>query len=458
MKTPPAPKILALLLAISFLSTMAPAKEGAPGHGSNYQGWKTLRLANSLIELQILPEIGGRIIQFKLGDREFLWVNPKLAGKFPEPNGLNAEGGWFNIGGDKLWPAPQGWDNDQQWPGPPDAVLDGQPYECEVLGSGPPGEMAVRLTSRDDPRSGVRFSRVIRTFPGSTRVAFETTMTNIDTKPRRWGIWSHTQLDGANADRSGHNPLLQAWCPINPKSRFSRGYDVMFGEQDNPSFQTDRDRGLVHVRYQYKVGKIGIDSPAGWSATVNGETGAVFVQRFVFETDKPYPDGSSVEFWLNGTGKIHAYNKDIVMPESPIENPYMFESEILSPFASLKPGQSYSWRYDWYATQIGGDYPVLDCSETGVSAEPLLATNEGRKTHLTGRFGVFAPGTARVEFFAADGARLARHDLPLKATPLEPLVISTDLETPECATSVRLLWIGVDGKTLGPLAQTDIKQ
>jgi hypothetical protein len=315
--------------------------------------------------------------------------------------------------------------------------------------------MAVRLTSRDDPRSGIRFSRVIRIFPGSTRVAFEVTMKNIDTKPRRWGIWSHTQLDGANADRSSFNRLLQAWCPINPASRFPRGYQVMFGDQDNPSFQADKERGLVHVRYQYKVGKIGIDSPAGWSATVNGETGAVFVQRFVFEADKPYPDESSVEFWLNGTGRIHAYNKDIVMPENTVENPYMFESEILSPFAALKPGQSYSWRYDWYATQICGDFPVLDCSDIGVTAEPLRAKADGRKTHLTGRFGVFAPGTVRAEFSDAKGKLLTSHDL-LKASPLEPLVISTDLETPESATSVKLLWIGDEGKTQGPLAQADL--
>ena len=436
---------------------MAPADEAAPALGSTYQGWKTLRLANPLIELQILPEIGGRIIQFKLGGHEFLWVNPRLAGKFPESNGLNAEGGWFNIGGDKLWPAPQGWDNDQQWPGPPDAVLDGQPYECETLDPDHPGEMAVRLTSRDDPRSGIRFSRVVRIFANSTRVAFETTMKNIDTKPRRWGIWSHTQLNGANADRSSFNPLLQAWCPINPKSRFARGYQVMFGKQNNPSFQADRDRGLVHVRYQYKVGKIGIDSHAGWSATVNGENGAVFVQRFVFEPDKPYPDQSSVEFWLNGTGKIHAYNKDIVMPDNPVENPYMFESEILSPFAALQPGQSYSWRYDWYATQIGGDFPVLDCSDIGVTAEPLRAKGDGRKTHLTGRFGVFAPGTVRAEFSDAQGMLLASHDLPLTVSPLQALFIANTFDTPESATSVKLLWIGADGKPQGLLARADIK-
>ena len=170
---------------------MSPAVESA------YRGWKTVCLSNGLIDLQVLPDIGGRIIQFKLGGKEFLWVNPQLAGKLPPSNGLAADGGWFNIGGDKLWPAPQGWDNDRQWPGPPDAVLDGQPYALEKLPS-KPGETAVRLTSGKDRRSGIQFSRAVRIFEGSTRVGFEATMTNIDTRPRRWGIWAHTQLDGAN--------------------------------------------------------------------------------------------------------------------------------------------------------------------------------------------------------------------------------------------------------------------
>jgi hypothetical protein len=223
---------------------------------SIYKGWKSLCLRNGLLELQVLPDIGGRIIQYKLGGKDYLWVNPQLAGKLPASNGLAADGGWFNVGGDKLWPAPQGWDNDQQWPGPPDAVLDGQAHTLERLKSNR-GETAIRLTSGKDPRSGIQFWRVVRLFDGSTRVSFEATMKNVDTKPRRWGIWAHTQLDGAKADGTAHNPLLQAWCPLNPQSKFPQGYGVIFGEKNNPSFQPDAARGLMHVQYQYKVGKIG---------------------------------------------------------------------------------------------------------------------------------------------------------------------------------------------------------
>src|ERR1051325_2387595 len=115
-------KVLLLLLLPATLWA-AEAKK------SEYRGWQSLALKNDLIEVQVVPDIGGRVLQLKLGDHELLWVNDKLAGKPPTATGLALDGGWLNYGGDKLWPAPQGWHNDQQWPGPPDAVLDGSPYE-----------------------------------------------------------------------------------------------------------------------------------------------------------------------------------------------------------------------------------------------------------------------------------------------------------------------------------------
>jgi Domain of unknown function (DUF4380)/Cellulase (glycosyl hydrolase family 5) len=442
-------------LGIAGVSPDAPAGRAA-AEDSIYRGWKSQALRNGLVELQVLPEVGGRIIQFKLGGKEFLWVNPQLAGQLPPANGLAADGGWFNVGGDKLWPAPQGWDNERQWPGPPDAVLDGQPYVLERLGA-KRGETAIRLTSRKDPRSGIQFSRVVRLFDGSTRVSFEATMKNIDTKPRRWGIWAHTQLDAAKADGSAHNPLMQAWCPLNPRSRFPKGYDVIFGGKDNPSFQPDAPRGLMHVQYQYQVGKIGLDSHAGWVATVDGESGAVFVQRFDFEPNKEYPDGSSVEFWLNGVGQIHAYNKDMVMPTNAVENPYVFESEVLSPFVQLKPGQSYTWRYDWYACNIGGDLPVLNCTGAGVVAEPLAATLTGDTLQLRGRFGVFSPGHLEAVLLDARGRAVATQRLAAPATPLAAAVVTATFKAPASAATVVLTFLDTDGRSPGELAHCSIR-
>jgi len=429
---------------------------------SSYRGWESLLLDNGLISLQVVPEVGGRIMQFKLGGHEYLWVNPRLAGQLPPPSGLGSDGSWLNFGGEKIWPAPQGWSNDAEWPGPPGAVLDGQPHSLEEL---PGKERALRLTSGNDPLTGIRFSRVVRLVPGTTRVSFEATMTNIDTKPRRWGIWSVAQIDAGNPD-GGYNKLLSAWCPLNPKSHFDRGYNVIFGAKDNPSFQRGVLSGQMCARYQYKVGKIGLDSNAGWAATVNGQNGDVFVQQFAFDPGTPYPDGSSVEFWMNGTGEFHAYGKDITMPDDSAENPYVMESEIVGPFAALEPGESSTWRYGWAATNIGGDFPVVDCAECGVISEALTALVElsleawvgGNKAstvppcELRGRFGAFMEGSARVNFLDAQGIQIGGADLPGHVSPLQPLIIAASLQVPAHTATVDLVLINSAGQLAGRLA------
>ena len=414
---------------------------------ATYKGWDAYVMENDLAQLHVVPEIGGRVIQFTLGEKEFFWVNPALTGKSSPETGLDPDGGWMNYGGDKLWPAPQGWDNDQQWPGPPDAVLDGQPYRAETeVGA------AIRLTSRDDPRSGIRFSRRIRLHPRSTRVSIEATMTNIDNKPRRWGIWAHTQLDAGLPDSDDFNRLMRAWCPINPRSRFDRGYQVIFGQKDNPSFQADAERGLMKVSYQYKVGKIGLDSHAGWVATVDGRKGDVFVQRFQFDPERSYPDGASVEFWHNGVGRICAYDEWMEMADDRNENPYVFESEVLSPFARLQPGASYTWSYDWYACRIGGDFPVVDCSEAGVVSEPLACSPDGDRVQLHGRFGVFHPGRLVAVAYDGQASVLATEMLHSAATPLKPLVLDHTLKLPVETRSLTLILQNVAGRKIGEIA------
>jgi hypothetical protein len=415
-----------LLLYGAACATSLPAVPVLAGEGAfavpkrtGFRGWQAYVLENEWVRLHVVPEVGGRVMQFSLDGKEFFWVNPRLAGAKPPESGLGPDGEWLNYGGDKLWPAPQGWDNDQQWPGPPDAVLDGLPYRAEP-GIAPPG---IRLTSGHDPRCGIRFSRTIRLDPHSTRVSIEATMTNIDTVPRRWGVWSHTQLDAGLPGRDGYNRHMRAWCPINPQSHFERGYDVIFGERDNPSFRGDETRGLMNVSYHYRVGKIGLDSHAGWVATVDGQAGDVFVQRFTFEPKKEYPDGSSVEFWHNGQGRIHAYNTWIDMPDDPAENPYVFESEILSPFARLEPGDCYRWGYDWYACRIGGDFPILDCSRIGVTCEEFRLVKEQRSIRASGRFGVFHQGQVTLVLHNRTGSPIAASKA-VPVSPVLPLVVS----------------------------------
>ena len=148
---------------------------------------------------------------------------------------------------------------------------------------------------------------------------------------------------------------------------------MIFGASDNPSFQPTQDAGLMRVQYHTRSARSDSTRTQAGSLRWTASRGAVFVQRFVFEPQKEYPDGSSVEFWLNGVGTIHAYNKDMVMAANVAENPYVFESEVLSPFAGWSRAKATRWHYDWFATHIGGDYPVVGCNSVGVIAQPLWA-------------------------------------------------------------------------------------
>jgi hypothetical protein len=130
---------------------------------------------------------------------------------------------------------------------------------------------------------------------------------------------------------------------------------------------------------------------------------------------------------------------------------------MLSPFASLKPGEKYWWPYVWSACRIGGDYPVLDCSAYGVTCEQLTAQRKGDKVRLTGRFGVFARLTAEIQFLDAQGRSCGFTVLPANLSPLKPLVLDQEVPAPSEAAEVRLVLRDRDGKELESLATSAVK-
>jgi len=328
----------------------------------NFCGWNALKISNELVELYIVPDIGGRIIQFVFDGHEYLFVNDKLAGKVLSYK----EGEWNNYGGDKLWPAPQGWDGPHQWPGPGDPVLDGGRFTYRILRS-EGKEVSVRLTSPPDKeRTGIQFSRAITLKAGQPEVFLENTMTNVCDRDVSWGIWSVTQIDAANPEGEGYNEQLDFYCSLNPRSVFRKKYCVLFGLANNFAWMPDYERNLFRGHYNYLVGKVGIDSPGGWLASVDGKTGYVLLQKYGYFPGKKYPDDSSVEFWINGAGSFIAAKKLIEAEPDPDKTPYLFEMEILSPLVSLHPGDSYTFKTEWKA--LKGGLPAL-MREAGVTRD-----------------------------------------------------------------------------------------
>src|SRR5262245_20557373 len=79
----------------------------------DYKGWQAQQISNRWVQLIVVPQNGGRLMQVTFGGHSYLFVNPKYAGKYLPP----AAKQWFNYGGDKLWPLPEGNDDEQHWVG-----------------------------------------------------------------------------------------------------------------------------------------------------------------------------------------------------------------------------------------------------------------------------------------------------------------------------------------------------
>jgi hypothetical protein len=400
---------------------------------ADFRGWSAAYLENGIIRLAAVPSIGGRLMAYDLGPYPYLFVDPDLAGKLftaEENQGDGSLAAWKNYGGDKTWPAPQGWDNDQQWHGPPDPVLDTGRYKLDALEGN--GEKAlVRMVSPADVKTGVRISRQFTIRQGSSCVSLDLTFTNILDKPIRWSIWDVVQLRAEHRTPGGEiafDPNSFVTVPLNPHSRFSRGFNVMFGEEDNPQWQIDEQFGLFKGQYLWEIGKIGIDSRDGWIAFSQGSEGYAFAERFAYEEGGEYPDdGVTVECWTVGAGQVA--NLDYGATEI-----YLMETEVLAPLRTIAPGATETFAIEWGACRCPG--PVVDVNEVGCVAEPLRADINNGYVRLTGKFGVFDVGQLSL-IWRSERGQLVKHESLGNVDPLTAILLDRVSPIPKGAKSVR---------------------
>ncbi len=398
-----------------------------------FRGWQAAWLTNGLVRAVAVPDIGGRLMAYDLGDYAYLFVDPHLAGKLFSPQENQGDGSlaaWKNYGGDKTWPAPQGWEGPDQWPGPPDPILDTGRYRLAEL-TGANGEAAVRMVSPTGSPTGVQIVREARIGAGSSRLQLRLTFINIADRPVRWSIWDVAQLRADRVGPNGHltyEPGCVITAPANPRSRFPAGYNVMFGAPDNPQWQVERD--LFIAQYRFEIGKVGLDSRGGWIAFANTAAGYAFAERFAVEPGGDYPDaGADIECWTVGRGQVATLSYDEA------SGPFLMETEVLSPLRTIAPGASASFDIEWGACRCAG--PVLDVTDAGCVTQPLAVTVTNGLATVTGAFGVFDIGSLELRWLAEDGGVLASQPLG-PATPLEPAQVSLCAVAPTGAASLQI--------------------
>ena len=424
------------VMSVSIAWARATGRAHAPAGAScrveavDYKGWQAQQISNRWVQLIVVPQNGGRLMQVSLAGHPYLFVNPKLAGKYLPPSSSQ----WFNYGGDKLWLLPEGNDDEQHWAGNSD-ILDDSPYSFRKLSEGQ--QCKIELTGPADPQTGIQFSRTIRLDADSPRIRFRASMKNASGHPVQWSMQSVSQYDTSapgSESTSGTGVPAQfnhdfwTFTPANPSSSYLNRYHVRFGPAENPAVGV-RDDGYFTVHYVHMAAELWLDSPDGWLAVVDGKSRYAMVERFQYEERKTYPGKASVIFWTNGP-EIRLGNDGIPSLRGDADaGPFYLEAELNSPMCRLRPGESCAFDTEWFPTRAGEEFH--GATDAGIVIRPLQAIRvQNGKVRVSGAFGVLFSGRLVARFYNEHGALLGT--MPVASVdPAEPVLLETDVAPPE---------------------------
>jgi hypothetical protein len=385
----------------------------------DYQGWHAQQLANRWVQLIVVPQHGGRLMQVTFAGHPYLFVNPKFAGKYLPPT----SGQWFNYGGDKIWLLPEGNNDEQHWAGGSD-VLDDGPFSFRKLSEG--AQCEIELTGPADPQTGVQFVRTIRLDADSPRIRFHVSMKNVTGHTIEWSMQSVSQYNTADSGTSsGRNRDFWTFTPANRSSSYLNRYHVRFGPAENPAASV-RDDGLFILHYVHMAAELWLDSTEGWLAVVDGSSRYAMVERFRYEEGKPYPGKASVIFWTNGPElKVNSDGEAAMSGGDEGTPPYSLEAEINSPLCRLSPGETCDLETEWFPTRAGSE--LHDVTDAGIVLQPLRATHlENGKIRLSGSFGVFFAGRLVARFYNEHGACMGTTPVA-EVNPAEPVLLEAEI-------------------------------
>ena len=454
-RTSSAAALMSFLVVSSIMLTRAQAKNttstiglGCRVEATDYQGWQAQSLSNKWVQLIVVPQNGGRVMQVTFGGHSYLFVNPKFAGKYLPPSSST----WFNYGGDKLWPLPEGNNDEQHWAGASDVLDDGS-FTFRKISEGP--ECEIELVGTADPQTGIQFSRTIRIGSDSPRIRFRATMKNATGHTIEWSMQSVTQYDTSDSGSQRNiNQNFWTFTPANPSSSYLNRYHVRFGTAENPAASV-REDGFFSLHYVHMAAELWLDSTEGWLAVVDGATQYAMVERFRYDQTTPYPGKASIIFWTNGPElKLNSDGEVALSGGEEGQPPYYLEAELNSPLCRLRPGETCDMETEWFPTRSGSEFHGV--TDAGILIRPLLANRlTAGKIKLSGSFGVFYSGRLVAHFYDWHGAPLGTLAV-MDVSPTEPVSLETEISSNPKAARISLHLEESGGVDRGPLQEVQV--
>ena len=380
-------------------------------------------LDNGIVRAGIVPALGGRLLALRLGDAELLHRDGRLLDAALRPTGADDEllgpldgtfATWRNWGGDKTWPAPQGWESDEQWAGPPDPVLDGGPYAASRVG------LDVELSSGVEPRTGLRIHRRIALDPAAARILLDVAVEKVKGRAASWSAWNVTQVPGAAAGADG------AGVYVGVDEDVAVTLFAAIGTPVRRRIAPD----VVHVPSQHVIGKLGFPRAVGWLAYASD--GSVLTQSWAIEPRAAYPDdGSRAEVWME-----HPLDEPLVSLGGLWPRHRVVEIEAVGPLRRLATGERAALAITMGCCRCPA--PILAVGDAGCVSEELRAEPAGDGSlRVTAVAGVFRRGAARLVWRGLDDRVVARTELG-SCGPEAPLEVRRYVDRPEAARTLAL--------------------
>ncbi len=270
----------------------------------NYPG--CLQLFNEKASATIGHHVGGRVLSYRLKDREALYLNPAEADWKTAKRPL-VTAGRFDIGPEFLIPK-----RDVLWSGEwmPEAV----------------GPRFVRLTSQPDAATGVQLIREFRLAAESSHLSCRQIIRNISDQTRYWCHWSRTF-----AQHGGIGIV-----PLTPDTKLPSHY-VMYegrglinGRPKDPNINRVGDFLVISAVPAFP--KLGFDSMAGWFA-YQMKHDLLFVKKYATDPGAVYNEvaGLTISIWYPKSEHVNAV-----------------ELEPIGPRNTIKPGESAEFTEQWW--------------------------------------------------------------------------------------------------------------
>ncbi len=287
-------------------------------------------LTNDTTRVVLCHQAGGRVLEYSLQGKNVIWLDPTQQGWEWTPDGptVNPCGGRFDIGPEMLVPK-----RPLLWAGR---------WTAEAV-----GPRAARLTSAEDPATGVQLIRDFVLDAATSRLRCTQTIRNVSPRTTAWCHWSRTLAVGGGI----------VVIPLTPHSRYPNDY-VMYHDgsliNPRPVDPAIRSRdGFLEIVGPPKFRKLGMDSQAGWFAYLMPND-VLFVKRYPVYPDRTYNEvaGLTISIWYDANIRC--------------------ELEPIGPMETLAPGAAASFTEEWqlepFAFPIGGR-PV-DLQAVAVASRP----------------------------------------------------------------------------------------